>query len=120
MNFLYCFWVQIYHTDGKYGPLALGALLANWSTSRVEAAVVSDVNVQGSSSVLSLISEISDEVCSQLHSGIMRTARKTLLDEIVSCVISESITTKKNQKAIKVEPAVKSVKSSSSSVVSYY
>ncbi|KAH0776725.1 hypothetical protein KY290_008136 [Solanum tuberosum] len=40
----------------------------------------------------------SQEVCSQLHMVIMKAARRTLLDEIVSHAISECITEKKDLK----------------------
>ncbi|KAL3830573.1 hypothetical protein ACJIZ3_019375 [Penstemon smallii] len=102
---------MIYHTDKIYKPLALVSLLNTWRTAGLG---LCDANDQGRSSVFNLISEVAEEVCSQLHSGIMKTARKVLLDEIVSCIISESLTTKKIHKNHKVEQVIKSFKSSSS------
>lgn len=46
------------------------------------------------------VSEISHEVCSQLHMVIMKAARRTLLDEIVSHAISECISKKKDRKKV--------------------
>lgn len=85
-----------------------------WGTDRLGAVVVHDANDQGTGSVLNLISEISEEVCSQLHAGIMKTARKVLLDEIVSGTISDFLATKKyhqNQKVGRILESAKSVSS---------
>lgn len=49
-------------------------------------------------SLQDFVSEISQEVCSQLHMVIMKAARRTLLDEIVSHAISECISEKKDLK----------------------
>lgn len=105
-----CF-LQIYHNDNKYKPLILETLLNTWSKSSLEEVVTHDANDQDTGLVLNLISEISEVVCSQLHLGIMKTARKVLLDEIVSCIISDSLVMKKNHKII---PVLESAKSFSS------
>ncbi|KAL8523875.1 hypothetical protein ACS0TY_013726 [Phlomoides rotata] len=105
---------KIYHTDNKYKPLNLETLLNSWTKSRLEEVVTHDTNDQGTGLVLNFISEISEVVCSQLHSGIMKTARKVLLDEIVSCIISDSLVMKKTHKNHKIIPVVESATSFSS------
>ncbi|KAI3465512.1 hypothetical protein Pfo_022175 [Paulownia fortunei] len=106
--------LMIYHADKKYKPLDLESLLNTWRTARLGAVSVHDANDQGTGAALNLISDISEEVCSQLHFGIMKTARKVVLDEIVSYIISDSLATKKIQKTHKTEPVIESVKSFSS------
>ncbi|KAD6795748.1 hypothetical protein E3N88_06644 [Mikania micrantha] len=44
---------------------------------------------------------VSEEVCSQLHSGILRATRKVMLDEIISHVILEHVTAKKADKHLR-------------------
>ncbi|KAL8058173.1 hypothetical protein ABFS82_03G001300 [Erythranthe guttata] len=103
--------LMIYHTDNKYKPLHLESLLNKWRTASLGPEVVHDVNDQGTGSALNFISEVSEEVCSQLHFGIMKTARKVVLDEIVSCIISDSLASKKIHKNHKIEPIIESAKS---------
>ncbi|KAG8377169.1 hypothetical protein BUALT_Bualt08G0000100 [Buddleja alternifolia] len=102
--------LMIYHVDNKSKSFTLESLLNMWRTSRLGASPVPDANDQGTGSVLNLISEISEEVCSQLHHAIMKTARKVVLDEIVSCIISESLAIKKIQKNQKIESVIQSTK----------
>lgn len=101
--------LQVYHAEDKYKPLNLATLLNSWNKARSGAVTTHDDSNQGTGIALNLISEISEEVCSQLHSGIMKTARKVLLDEIVGFIISDSLATKKAQKHSKIitvnEPA---------------
>ncbi|KAL0361968.1 UNVERIFIED_CONTAM: Histone-lysine N-methyltransferase ATXR7 [Sesamum radiatum] len=92
-------------------PSDLESLLNTWRTARHGAVFGHDVNDQLAGSAFNLISEISEEVCLQLHFGIMKTARKVVLDEIVSCVISDSLATKKSNKNHKIEPLIHSAKS---------
>ncbi|KAG6403092.1 hypothetical protein SASPL_135309 [Salvia splendens] len=75
--------VMVYHTENKFKPLNLATLLNTWRKARIRAVTTYDDNGEGTGLALKLVSEISDEVCSQLHSGIMKTARKVLLDEIM-------------------------------------
>ncbi|KAL3618427.1 hypothetical protein CASFOL_038748 [Castilleja foliolosa] len=105
---------MIHHVDKTRKPLDLESLLNTWRTATLGAVSVLDVNDQGTDSAVNLISEVSEEVCSQLHFGIMKTARKVLLDEIVSYIISDSLAAKKMHKNLKTEPVTKSAKSSSS------
>ncbi|XP_042015805.1 histone-lysine N-methyltransferase ATXR7-like isoform X3 [Salvia splendens] len=106
--------VMVYHTENKVKPLNLATLLNTWRKARIGAVTTYDDNDEGTGLALNLVSEISDEVCSQLHSGIMKTARKVLLDEIVMSVVSDSIAMKRTQKNPKIVPVIESVKSVSS------
>ncbi|KAL2529826.1 histone-lysine N-methyltransferase ATXR7 [Forsythia ovata] len=103
---------MIYHTDNKFKPLPLQSLLNTWRTPGP--GTVLDAKGQDTVSLPNLVSEISEEFCSQLHSGVMKTARRTVLDEIVSGIISECLSRKKIQKNHKVEPVQQSVKTCSS------
>lgn len=90
--------LQVHHAENKYKPLNLATLLNTWEKARIGAVTMHDDNNQDAGVALNLISEISEEVCSQLHFGIMKTARKVLLDEIVSFIISDSLATRRTQK----------------------
>ncbi|XP_073139885.1 histone-lysine N-methyltransferase ATXR7 isoform X2 [Henckelia pumila] len=103
--------VVIYHVDNKYRPLPLESLLNTWRMAGLGAVSLCDANVQVSGTVSRLISMISEEVCSQLYLGIMKTARKLVLDEIVGCIISESLATQKTQKDHKAERVIQSARS---------
>lgn len=63
----------------------------------------SDLKTNESGSLLKFISETSEGVSSQLHAGIMKAARKVVLDEIVGSIIGEFVTVKKSERQIKVE-----------------
>lgn len=108
--------LQVYHAENKVKPLNLATLLNTWRKARIGAVTLTtyDDNDEGTGLALNLVSEISDEVCSQLHSGIMKTARKVLLDEIVLSIVSDSIAMKRTQKNPKIVPVIESVKSVSS------
>lgn len=90
--------LMIYHVDSKLGPFTLATLVDMWSTDRRMDNAEEDINGDDASSVISFISEISEEVSSQLHAGIMKAARRVLLDEIVSNVLREFVASKKVQK----------------------
>ena len=53
-------------------------------------------------SMVNLICEISEDVSSQLHLGVMKAARRVLLDGVISDIIAEFFTEKK-QKRQKLE-----------------
>lgn len=122
--------LQVYHAENKCKPLNLAILLNDWRKARTGAvttthddnnqdtsrtgAITTHDNNQATGLALNLISEISEVVCSQLHSGIMKAARKVLLDEIVGSIISDSLATKRMQKNPKIVPVIESEKSFSS------
>ncbi|GER31996.1 histone-lysine N-methyltransferase SETD1B [Striga asiatica] len=105
---------MIHHIDNKCKPLNLESLLTIWGKSRLGTVSAQDANDQITGSALDLISEISEEICFQLHSGIMRTARKIVLDEIVSYIISDPPSAKKIRENHLTEPVVEAPKSLSS------
>ncbi|KAH6764902.1 SET domain protein 25 [Perilla frutescens var. hirtella] len=103
--------LMVYHVENKYKRSNLITLLDTWTKAKIGAVTAHNSNDEGTGLTLNLISEISEEVCSQLHSGIMKTARKVLLDEIVSFIISDSLATKRTQKNPKIIPVIESAKS---------
>lgn len=70
----------------------------------------SDPKTNESISLLKFISETSEGVSSLLHSGIMKAARKVVLDEIVGNIIAGFITMKKSEKQLKVEQTNQTMK----------
>ncbi|THU50634.1 hypothetical protein C4D60_Mb06t22350 [Musa balbisiana] len=100
--------LMIYHVDNKIGPFTLASLVEEWS--RISNQNVSETDIKSEDtdrdlncSFTRLMSNISEEVSIQLHSVIMKAARRALLDEIFSSVIPEFISSKKAQKYVRPE-----------------
>ncbi|KAG9455533.1 hypothetical protein H6P81_000041 [Aristolochia fimbriata] len=55
--------------------------------------------------------KVSEDVSVQLHSGIMKAARRVMLDEIISSIIPDLVTSRKSQQQRKAESALMSSKS---------
>ncbi|XP_070012047.1 histone-lysine N-methyltransferase ATXR7 isoform X2 [Nicotiana sylvestris] len=91
--------VMIHHADNKFRPFTLNSLISSWTTA-TPGALMSNSNGHETAFLPDFVSEISHEVCSQLHMVIMKAARRTLLDEIVSHAISECISKKKDHKKV--------------------
>lgn len=68
---------------------------------------------------VNFISTISEEVSSDLHSRIMKTARRVMLDEIISTMISEFVAAKKSQRPLMIESYNQYAKSSDGKLVMY-
>ncbi|XP_021774411.1 histone-lysine N-methyltransferase ATXR7-like [Chenopodium quinoa] len=88
--------VMIRNIDNKCSPFSLLSLINAWGkdSSTVTAS-------ENETSSLELISGISEEIVSQLHDGIMKAARRIVLDEIIGNVIVDYVATKKAQKQFK-------------------
>lgn len=95
--------MQIYHIESKFRPFTLFSAVNAWKAEMPPPLFSSDLKTNKSSSLVKFISETSEGVSSQLHSGIMKAARKVLLDEIVGNIIADFITVKKSERQIKVE-----------------
>ncbi|XP_022769471.1 histone-lysine N-methyltransferase ATXR7 isoform X2 [Durio zibethinus] len=83
--------VMIYHAEDRFRPTKLLSVLNAWKGSQYFAENEPELSVN-------FISEISEEVSSELHSGIMKVARRVMLDEIISNMISEFVAAKKSQR----------------------
>uniref|UniRef100_A0A1U7V270 [histone H3]-lysine(4) N-trimethyltransferase n=1 Tax=Nicotiana sylvestris TaxID=4096 RepID=A0A1U7V270_NICSY len=94
-----CIHRLIHHADNKFRPFTLNSLISSWTTA-TPGALMSNSNGHETAFLPDFVSEISHEVCSQLHMVIMKAARRTLLDEIVSHAISECISKKKDHKKV--------------------
>ncbi|CAA7041714.1 unnamed protein product [Microthlaspi erraticum] len=98
----------------KLRPIALALLIGVWREK------CGSANCDESMSGVSFISEVSEELSSQLQSGIMKIARRALLDEITSSVISDFLKEKKRDdhlKSASPSSAVHVVESISSQLV---
>ncbi|XP_023546017.1 histone-lysine N-methyltransferase ATXR7 isoform X1 [Cucurbita pepo subsp. pepo] len=95
--------VMIYHIESKFRPFTLFSAVNAWKAEIPPPHFSSDLKANESSPLLKFISETSEEVSSQLHSGIMKAARKVVFDEIVGNIIADYITMKKTERQIKVE-----------------
>ncbi|XP_057969195.1 histone-lysine N-methyltransferase ATXR7 [Malania oleifera] len=114
-----CFWHQhghlrdslmIYHAEHKFRPLPLVSMINALRTDRPEIVSLSGGESNRTDSLLNFISGISAEVSCQLHSGIMKAARRVVLDEIISHIIADFDAIKKTQRNVKPEPVNQSVK----------
>uniref|UniRef100_K3Z3G4 [histone H3]-lysine(4) N-trimethyltransferase n=1 Tax=Setaria italica TaxID=4555 RepID=K3Z3G4_SETIT len=87
---------MIYHVDGKFGPFTLVSLIGSWSGEHAERseATANDSSLNG------LVGDIVGDVSHQLHAGIMKSARRVLIDEIFSCVLPDLIASKKTEKQL--------------------
>ncbi|KAF3446965.1 hypothetical protein FNV43_RR12145 [Rhamnella rubrinervis] len=103
----------IYHADNKCTPFTLLSVVNAWKTDRCETVTMHDAKSKDTCSSRSFVSEISEGVASQLHIGIMKAARRVVLDEIISNIIAEFVTIRKNQKQIKLESLNQAVKTCS-------
>ncbi|XP_024031218.1 histone-lysine N-methyltransferase ATXR7 [Morus notabilis] len=96
--------IMIYHTENTCTPFTLLSLLNAWKPDASDTATTTPdaaTNETGSSPSLS---EMSEEVSCQLHFGIMKAARRIVLDEIISNVIAEFAAMKKSWREVKHEP----------------
>lgn len=95
--------LQIYHVSNKFQPFIFQSLINTWGAAGPGTASTSDDIDRKIGSLSCFISEISEVVCSQLHCGIMKAARRVVLDEIISQIIAESGVAKKAQRRLNLE-----------------
>ncbi|XP_073010874.1 histone-lysine N-methyltransferase ATXR7-like [Typha latifolia] len=97
-----CYWhhssylhdfLMIYHVDNKFGPFTLASLIDEWSRGIMDSSKAA--NDDSTSSLFGFISDISEDISFQLHSGIIKAARRLFIDEIISSIIPNFITSKK-------------------------
>ncbi|GMI89808.1 hypothetical protein HRI_002650100 [Hibiscus trionum] len=102
--------IMIYHANDRFQPTNLLSVLNAWKGGQfvVENEPESSVN---------FISSISEEVSSDLHSRIMKAARRVMLDEIITTVISEFVAAKKSERHLMVESCNQDVKSSDGKLI---
>lgn len=94
-------------------PFTLLSVVNAWKTDRCETFSMHDAKSKDTCSFISFVSEISEGVASQLHMGIMKAAHRVVLDEIISNIIAEFVTIRKNQKQLKMESLNQAVKTCS-------
>ncbi|KAF8085732.1 hypothetical protein N665_0649s0008 [Sinapis alba] len=100
--------------ENKLRPITLASLIGVWREKS------GSENCEESVSGASFISEVSEELSSQLQSGIIKIARRALLDEIISSAISDFLKAKKRDEHLKSDPpssAANVVKCISSQVI---
>ena len=79
------------------GPFTLVSLIGLWSGEHTEC---SEATANGSAPLNGLVGDIVGDVGHQLHAGIMKSARRVLIDEIFSCVLPDLIASKKTEKQL--------------------
>lgn len=91
--------LMVYHKDSKYTPCTLATLVDMWSEDgTTKTAEGGDIKDEEGSPSISFISDISEDLSFQLHSGVMKAARRVLLDEIINGVVPEIFASKKAQR----------------------
>lgn len=103
--------MQISHADNRFKPFILKSVVDTWRTTGEKTLSISN----DKDHTTGPIPIISEDLCSQLHSGIMKTARRVVLDEIISHVIAECIASKKANKYQKFEVINQNAKTLSAS-----
>ncbi|GJT61050.1 histone-lysine N-methyltransferase ATXR7 isoform X1 [Tanacetum coccineum] len=106
--------LQVYHSENKVKPSVLESIINLWVTTGRESVSKAHHSNNETDFQPDFINNISEEVCSQLHFGIMKATRKVLLDEIVSHTIMEYVTAKKALKQLNSEESTQIVKTCSS------
>ncbi|KAJ4967235.1 hypothetical protein NE237_019084 [Protea cynaroides] len=97
--------LMISHADNKFHPFPLISLVNAWRVESPKNVCMDEIQQNYSSSFIGFISEISEEVCAQLHRGIMKAAWRVVVDEILGSIIPEFVAMKKSQKHFKQECA---------------
>ncbi|KAK3018199.1 hypothetical protein RJ639_002892, partial [Escallonia herrerae] len=82
-------------------PFNLQSMLKTERTSEPGTFPILDAKDHEAGSVSNFISEISEDICSQLHAGIMKTARRYVLDEIIGHIITECVAARNAQRHLK-------------------
>ncbi|KAM0881877.1 hypothetical protein ACQ4PT_032662 [Festuca glaucescens] len=98
---------MVYHVDSKFGPFTLVSLVDWWSGGHTEHPEATE---NGSGSFSAVMGDIVDDIGNQLHAGIMKSARKALIDEIFSSVLPEIIACRKTEKQLAAKLKTKAVK----------
>ncbi|GJV61242.1 histone-lysine N-methyltransferase ATXR7 isoform X1, partial [Tanacetum coccineum] len=106
--------LEVYHSENKVKPSVLESIINLWVTTGRESVSKAHHSNNETDFQPGFINNISEEVCSQLHFGIMKATRKVLLDEIVSHTIMECVTAKKALKQLNSEESTQIVKTCSS------
>lgn len=88
----------ISHFDNKYGTFVLLSAVNAMKGDTCGTICGSDSKSNGVGDVMNLICEISEDISSQLHMGVMKSSRKVVLDGIIGDIIAEFITEKKCKK----------------------
>ncbi|KAL2936852.1 Histone-lysine N-methyltransferase ATXR7 [Bienertia sinuspersici] len=99
--------VMIHHIDNNYTPSTLLSLINAWRKENTAMTVSENV----STGTLELISEISEEIGSQLHHAVIKTARRSVLDEIIGNVIVDFVAMKKAHKQNRNEHGTEDLRS---------
>lgn len=93
--------------DDKFGPFTLVSLIGSWSGEHTER---SEASADDSTSLNGLVGDIVGDVSHQLHAGIMKSARRVLIDEIFSCVLPDLMASKKTEKQLAAKSKKQSTK----------
>lgn len=102
--------LMVYHVDNRCAPFTLVNLIDEWNKNITNDDSETDTrDSDNSSSVEQYISSISEDISTQLHARVMKTARRVVLDEIIRSLIPEFITSKKAQRRLPVKPACQEI-----------
>ncbi|XP_024992219.1 histone-lysine N-methyltransferase ATXR7 isoform X1 [Cynara cardunculus var. scolymus] len=95
--------VMVHHFESKVKPSLLQSIINSWVTTGGESVSITHSKYNDTDFLTGFVYDISEEVCSQLHSGIMKATRKVVLDEIISHIITECVIAKKADRHLKHE-----------------
>ncbi|CAJ2637688.1 unnamed protein product [Trifolium pratense] len=86
------------HFDNKYGTFVLLSAVNALKGDTSGTICGPDSKSNGVGDVMNLIYEISEDISSQLHMGVMKASRRVMLDGIIGDIIAEFVTEKKSKK----------------------
>ncbi|VFQ85046.1 unnamed protein product [Cuscuta campestris] len=89
--------IMVYRSDKTFQPCTLQSLLSTWVATVPGDASLSTAVLQEDVSLQGFVTQIAEELCSQLHSGIMKSARRTVLEEIIRQIISVHVATEEHK-----------------------
>ncbi|CAA6670399.1 unnamed protein product [Spirodela intermedia] len=99
--------LSVYHVDEKFGPFTLISLIHKWN--REPGYATDEKKCAEKGALDSYVDGISEDLSLQLHSVVMKTARRIIIDEIISSIIPEFVALRKVHMQTAPNPATKEV-----------
>ena len=97
----------MYHVDNKFGPFSITSMIQKWASELSSSN--NDKNHKERDEMGGFLERISDDISHQLHSVIMKSSRRIIIDDIISSIIPDFVTSRKMQINMVPQPPTKDV-----------
>ncbi|XP_078443017.1 SET domain protein 25 isoform X2 [Wolffia australiana] len=87
--------LMVYHFENKFGPFTLMSMIQKWSRESEDA--INNTNNGENHDFNCFIDRISEDISLQLHSIVMKTTRRIVIDDTVSSMLPEFLASRKIQ-----------------------